>query len=385
MNEQKMVHLGLLRKELRQLFPLAISVVLLTALFGVLVTLSNTFNGAESVQSALFLLIAPAAFSVGAGAMSVGQDKESRTLDWLKTLPVSTQTLASTKLTATLIYFAGIWVLVYVSGFTISWFDRSFMVSSYGQGHPLTSEWAWYRIGLSVYVLFCGFLTAWYFSTAMVSLIAIVPLAILPATISWAIAYAMHPGLSFNNSMYDASLVSALFPVALLTTVAAWLSLRLAHRNLGPAESKDDPSLFQRWNPYAQVESAMGNDSTGACWRVVNPYSAMLWQFWRQNRIIYFCLIAIAAVGATLFYRGTFAIAGQYPQGFGESSGPIGVILIWLATTWMGVSVFLGDSTRDRIRFFADRGVSPTGIWLTRMWVPLSFVFASSLVYAAML
>ncbi|HBJ33944.1 MAG TPA: hypothetical protein DDZ51_04095, partial [Planctomycetaceae bacterium] len=237
--------------------------------------------------------------------------------------------------------------------------------------------WAWYRIGLSLYVLFCGFLTAWYFSTAMVSLIAIVPLAILPATVTWLFAYARHPGLSFNSSMYDASLVSAMIPIALLTVVAAWLSFRFAHRHLDPAESKDDPSLFQRWNPYAQVESAMCNDSMDTGKRVVSPINAMLWQSWLQNRVIYCCLITIAAVGAILYYRATFE---QFPLRTGGSSGPIGVVLIWLATTWMGVSVFLGDSMRDRIRFFADRGVSPTGIWLTRMWMPLSFVFASALV-----
>lgn len=385
MNGQQMIHRGLLQKELRQLLPLAIAVVLLTVLFGVLLAISNDRRLAESGQSALFLLIAPAAFSVGAGAMSVGQDKESRTLDWLKTLPVSAQSLASTKLTATLIYFAGLWVLVYVSGFVISWFDRSFMITSPVHVHPLTSEWAWYRIGLSTYVLFCGFLTAWYFSTAMVSLIAIVPLSILPATISWAIAYAMHPGLSFNSSMYDATLASAMVPIVLFTVGAAWLSFRFAHRHLDPAESKDDPSLFQRWNPYAQAESAIRNDSTDTSNRVVSPISAMLWQSWLQNRIIYFCLVTIAAVGAILYYRATFAIDDHYPRRVGGSSPAVGVILIWFATTWMGVSVFLGDSMRDRIRFFADRGVSPTGIWLTRMWIPLSFVFASALVYSAML
>jgi|GEM_PF-2376130 len=384
MNEQSMVHRGLLGKELRQLSSLAIAVVLFAALFGIIAAIFNTINFNASGPTAWIFLIAPAVFSVGAGAMSVGQDKESRTLDWLKTLPVTPRTLACTKLAAALFYLAGLWVLIYIGGFAISLFDPSFMMSSIVQEHPLTSAWAWHRIGFSVYLLICGFLTAWYFSTAMVSLIAIVPLAILPPTVSLGVAYAIHPGLPFNNSKYDPTLVSALVPVFLLTIFATWMLLRFAQRNLGPAELKADRSLYQRLNPYAQADQLISDDSKVVCGRVVDPYSAMLWQFWRQNQTVYFGLIAMAIVGAVLYYREAF-LPSLSTSRVVFSGDAIGVVLIWLATTWMGVSVFLGDSIRDRIRFFADRGVGPTGIWLTRMWIPLSFIFAASLVYAAML
>ncbi|MEZ6091157.1 MAG: hypothetical protein R3C05_24665 [Pirellulaceae bacterium] len=49
---------------------------------------------------------------------------------------------------------------------------------------------------------------------------------------------------------------------------------------------------------------------------------------------------------------------------------------------WLGVMVFSGDGAPDRLRFLADRGVSPTRVWLSRHLFGLSLVAFFSLVVA---
>ena len=52
------------------------------------------------------------------------------------------------------------------------------------------------------------------------------------------------------------------------------------------------------------------------------------------------------------------------------------------ATSWLGVLVFAGDGNSRRLRFLADRGVSPAKVWLARQLVGLSIVATATLVYA---
>jgi hypothetical protein len=46
----------------------------------------------------------------------------------------------------------------------------------------------------------------------------------------------------------------------------------------------------------------------------------------------------------------------------------------------MGVFVYQGDGIAHRVRFYADRGVSPSLLWWTRHWVPLTILLGLGLV-----
>jgi hypothetical protein len=52
----------------------------------------------------------------------------------------------------------------------------------------------------------------------------------------------------------------------------------------------------------------------------------------------------------------------------------LAVLLVFLATSWLGVLAFHGDLLHQRIRFLAERGVSPGKVWATRHAVPLSLL-----------
>jgi hypothetical protein len=65
--------------------------------------------------------------------------------------------------------------------------------------------------------------------------------------------------------------------------------------------------------------------------------------------------------------------------GFTRTSGSEAIVVFVGAVTalllcWLGASVFGSDGTKQRIRFLADRGVSPGLVWWTRQIIPLSIV-----------
>jgi hypothetical protein len=48
-------------------------------------------------------------------------------------------------------------------------------------------------------------------------------------------------------------------------------------------------------------------------------------------------------------------------------------VVIFIGASWLGSLVFYGDNVRRRCVFFADRGIAPTKIWLTRLLLPSVF------------
>ena len=57
------------------------------------------------------------------------------------------------------------------------------------------------------------------------------------------------------------------------------------------------------------------------------------------------------------------------------------LVLVPLAVSWLAVSVFKGDGGVERVRFLADRGVSPTMIWVGRHAVALANISFGCVVY----
>jgi hypothetical protein len=67
-----------------------------------------------------------------------------------------------------------------------------------------------------------------------------------------------------------------------------------------------------------------------------------------------------------------FAItyADQRPPGLIRIAVDLSPVVTLLSASWFGAIVFYGDSMHRRCSFFADRGVSPTRVWWTRMAPP---------------
>jgi hypothetical protein len=59
---------------------------------------------------------------------------------------------------------------------------------------------------------------------------------------------------------------------------------------------------------------------------------------------------------------------------------PLAAVAPILGWIWLGALVFFGDSVHRRCGFFADRGISPTAIWWTRLLYPLAILIPTTIV-----
>ncbi len=67
--------------------------------------------------------------------------------------------------------------------------------------------------------------------------------------------------------------------------------------------------------------------------------------------------------------------------------GPVlicGNIVSVIGVSWLGVFVFTGDGSSERIRFLAERGVSPTRVWLGRQLIGVSLLSIVLLLFAVL-
>ncbi len=95
----------------------------------------------------------------------------------------------------------------------------------------------------------------------------------------------------------------------------------------------------------------------------IAPAPALLWQFTMQNRGLLTGLSALFFV--SLFLPLTLGTLGMF-----------------LAISYLGASVFQGDTLGRQTLFLAERGVSPVIVWLTRQAVPMVILLlAMGLVY----
>ncbi len=359
----------LLRKELRQLSPLLIAVLLFGLLGYGLIEMRPTSWYNQWMSSGYVLLALPALFAVGAGAMSVSQEKETRTLGWLTSLPLATNRLIKTKFIAAAICWAVLWLVTTMSFITIEAFGIHSFPYHDKMTHPIHSIWVVYWALNSFYLLVCGFLTAWRFGSSMTALIAFIPLAITPTILRYAFAFAQDPFHAFNSSLYDPTLAQCLMVICCSLAIAFWLMNRVASQSLAPLQTPINR------NPYTASQPAI--DTTIQTSRsVLSPCSAMLWQFYHQNKVFYHSLCGASLIVGLV----SVTMATTLENRNGGWEGFAG-LTIFVAAAWMGVLVFQGDNLQERIRFLAERGVTPLKAWCTRQLLPFAFVCLASLFY----
>ena len=367
--DQPLIHRALLRKELRQLAPLVI------ALFGLCFAgLLGFISMPSSTRLSLFspgwwLIAIPVLCAVGTGPMLIGQEKETRTLQWLSSLPLSTTRLIYTKLIAGLIAWACCWLVVAAAYWCCDYSIAAPLFDGLNEQHPFRSRWFVFWLLSSFYLLMLGYVTAWKFGNAMSGLIALIPLALVPTLLRFGWEYVRNPGLSLSSANYDSSFAAHLvwLLVALVPTI--WFLGHFARQALATKEYAAATK-----NPYAAPSIIRPTKAKP----VLGPSTALLWQFYKQNKRVYLSLF----VSCVAFGLVTMLIDDG--SGKGPAFGLRVWVSIWVCVTssWMGVMVFQSDNLQERIRFLADRGVSPWKSWLIRMAWPLLFISAMIWLYA---
>lgn len=326
---------GLWWKEMRQLLPLVGLLLLIGVILQVL-AVTLPVDTPQDWRYALILLGMPGLFAAGAGALLVGHEKEMRTLDWLRSLPLAPQAVIRTKFAVGLLGLLLIWLfsglLCWVGG---GWSD--IMRNSDPGG---LVQWPLH----TVFLLLVGFATAWRLSSSMIALLLVVPLACLPsllATVTQGII--RWPSHMRAVAWQETSpWIIAVYQL-LLAAAFGWYAWRAGLRTLRPQAAPTAGSSSAL--PTAGSRSALD-------YRREGPATALLWQFWAQNW------------GTIVALLGVQAVALLFPV-------PWQVLGGWLVISWLGVLVFQGDTLQRRVVFLADRGASPHRVWWTRQAIPL--------------
>ena len=349
-------------KEYRQLMPLVVMLAVVALILQSFILING--RGLHNTWLPLYFFFGlPGLFAAGVGALLVGQEKESKTLYWMASLPVQKQDIIRVKFLAGLVGLVTIWgisfLLLLLSGGL-----------STDYGRVSLAEIDLVRGALyTLFLLVLGFATAWCFRSTFVGLLVLVAIAV-------AYSFGTH-FVGADNS------VLILIATTLVSLGVGWVG---ANRSLSPTPPAKVLSLRSQEAAYFQSTIVARRE-------VVSPWSALVWQFTAQNRAM---LLGITAMILTAMVFGGTAIVGVSVNGskasrlsqpsfdYANLAIPC-AFLGFVAISWLGVVVFQGDNLHQRIRFLADRGVAPKRVWMSRQVVPIGMLslFTVLLVLAA--
>ncbi|WDQ18371.1 ABC transporter permease [Rhodopirellula sp. P2] len=365
-------------KDFRMLQPLLLAGVIGTAALFLLAVLRAAIDPVSdpslTTLSVLWVLL-PNLVALGIPPISLGTENEERTLDWLRTLPVTWWQVLLSKL---LVGFAA-WalaVLIATACVVLSWV-------------VLRGEWDWGDIGrisgsesifeLMVYgvgLLICGWIAALIVRNPVGSVMLVIPL-IVGLTLLWNYSIAglvsthFHHGVTFLEATAGQRVAMLCFAVVCLVALGSAIAGLARHRLAGASD--------HRWQaPAVASTSAWQPSVVQVAWHAKpRPFRALLWQQVRQTRLV------IGVACSLSMFAVVWGLVG------GDSGIQRALIVLgWPAAQLMlGVATFHGDRRGMRQGFFADRGWSPSLIWLTRLiptalaslFLMMVFPFASGL------
>ena len=334
-------------KEFRQLLPLIVMLAVIGLLFQLLTLLSDPSH--TNLTRNLFFAGLPGLFAAGVGALLVGQERDSRTIYWMASLPIHREDIIRVKFFAAIVGLLCVWLI------SIALYVFSNSVSRIGNNvFPYELDLS-YGILYSLFLLFISFATAWTFRSTFVGLLALVGFAMAFTFASNLMAYSKT--LDFFTTIM---LISG-------SVLALWVGWFAALRALAPTS----PARFRQ----RAVKGTSFFDRSIVDRRTVQtPWSALIWQFAVQNRAM---LLGLAG----LFFI-PILIAAFEPLNAQSPLPGVGFVFAFVSISWLGVVTFQGDNLHQRIRFLSDRGISPKTIWITRQTVPIGMLIVGILVMA---
>lgn len=350
-------------KEMRQLAPLAGMLLLLAVGMHCLAFFIKEEQSSNSLRQ-FALLGLPTLLAAGVGAMLVGQERETRTLQWMASLPIPGSLQAHMKLAVGALGLVAMWGLSLIL-FALSSLASQSNRASIDLNLFLTNEAGELSFYLlhSVFLLLAGLACAWYFQNTMLGLLGLVALTIVATLVdSWLAD-------SYWRAADSTRLITQVV-ICLLTYGAFKLASERAYRPLkappAPSKQKSSQGYFEQSIAYAKI---------------LTPRHALIWQFSKQNRWILMSIAGLCLLGVTILVLGGFFDEGIRDGG---DLNPVAFGCFFIAGCALGVIVFQGDSVHQRIRYLADRGVSPRLVWFSRHIIPFTILLTFTLVLATM-
>ncbi|EMB19033.1 ABC-2 transporter permease [Rhodopirellula europaea] len=368
MNETRLWQ-GLLWKEAKQVIPLIGMLLGVSALlFIVWAATSRQLNVTLQATGDIVPLIMPALFAAGAGAILISHEKETRSLNWLASLPIPIRPIVMTKFVVAfaglMLMWLGCWLLGILAGLDGG---NGGPLAELKQIHPAF----WFLH--SIYVLLCGFYTAWRNKNAFPALVWIIPLALLP----FLVVEIWH-AMPFIGSSQYADVTQKTWVMGIVTAlaipIAGWFAYRAGRRELQADEperllGRDGLHSADAWRP---PETSAPSELPFR-----NSLTSLVWQTIHSSRWMSIGLSVPLLAGALAWLVLTNHL-GQISSWLMVAI-QVSIGLSLLAVSWLGVAVFTGDGSSGRLKFLADRGVSPHRAWVGRHWFGVSLLCGISL------
>lgn len=360
----------LMRKDWRQISPLigvCVGVGLLIYLLLMLTPETSSFP----LEIAVGL---PLLFAAGVGAFLISNEKDLRTMVWLRSLPIDRKALLKSKAWIAVASLSLIWIVS-----VLSWVLFNGLFSRDAADSRLVIELmerpllAVAFLVYTFYALFAGIAISWRSRSTTMSLFLLLPVAFAPWVVSWGLTQIVTRlvGYYYVTDVFRDGLHVITFALSLLLMLRlSWVwgtAYLMADASPSVASVRSGLSARTSRSSYTAVDWLSRKTST--------PDVAMLRQFFVQNRLVLLGLLAIYAAAYAMFVcelwkrdESAFAV--------------ISIVLYILATCWLGVVTFHGDRLNNRIRFYSDRGVAPFKVWLTRQIVPVATLMVIAAVIA---
>jgi hypothetical protein len=374
---------SLLWKEFRQVVPLITAVLLGGFGLLLLILVLSALTNKKSIQFDrgfwyLFLSM-PMMYATGVGALLVGSEKESRSLQWMRSLPICSKQIAWNKLVVAIGTLALVWFIALTAWcvFASAFGGDPMAIGSIDPGQSDMAGWQLVTYFLmSLFLSLAGLAFAWRFQSQFLALALLVPSALA----LWLPAYGLANYLSNKNYSLETQrfIDAGLYLLSLAIGCVGFLAYgwRVSQRELAAIEP---PVGTSGVTSLVQDASASERRSSEAwmLWPRVSPISGMLWQMVRQNGIWW---IAYASVGIVLLVL--CSRSSLLNRSSDLSDTLLGFLYIPMAilSGWLGILAYHSDGIQQRVRFYADRGVSPRDYWCTRHWMPVTLMLGLCLV-----
>lgn len=342
-------------------------VVINAVLFAITLTVSQ--NGADDTISwaIMMWILMPNLVALGAPPMLVGNEEESGTIGWLRMLPVNWHTITLSKVTSGFAAVVLTWALasLVLLMIRLTWSPNVGVYAAEIQTVREILNLAFFS-GL---LLVTGFVTAFMFRSPVAGVVAVIPLIVAVSMFSFHVKDEL-AGPSYGTAE-SASLNRMVLPI--LMTAAEWavgigIVLLLARRRLFSPEGTRIKNLTtdiaRGPEPYRPTVGP------GFFFRP-SPIRALLWQQSRQSTLQAVCLTLLMIVSAVLATQGRDyrPVHDSWIRIFAE----ISPLVLVIGASWIGALAFFGDTIRRRCAYFADRGISPTLVWWTRLIQPAGY------------
>jgi hypothetical protein len=372
MNDQHLWR-ALLWKEWRVVMPLVIGVAVIALILQALGSVS--LERPDSHLLAVFILV-PNLAALGLSAIQVGHEEEVGTLNWQRTLPVTSLTVLISKIAVALLAIALLWVVA-ATGFLVfsegSWGRLGDTIPLMNEGSVFLSVVVYAAFTLKLYTI--SLFSAWLLRSPAAGIVLTAVLVTLTMFITLELTHVSDNYVSGSNIDKPSTAVWQIFYSLAFAAIYTVLAFRCArnrwYRSQAVAWWSSDAVAGESAvasHPAYRAVNLGGEHRPNRAW-------ALVWQSFRQSRAAFVCALCVILLQLVAMAM--------------DRSQRLHAILAYgcplLAIGLLGSVAFAADSKQQRYRFLADRGLSQLAIWSSRCLLPalLAFIIWALAMYIA--